>query len=121
MSAACGSSGGTPSAGETKIVTQVSTDTTVEAAAKTCRLPDSVGDGGYSMTIDTEGEEDYSGDTVRNLWCAVRELDVPDYVISRMETTTSLAGIQNADWADLHASWSYHPDNGMSFIVSEDQ
>jgi len=49
----------------------------------------------------------------------LNELDAPDYVLSQVESTNSLMGRQSADWGDLTASWSYHPDNGLQMTITE--
>jgi hypothetical protein len=36
-----------------------------------------------------------------------------------MENTSSLKGVQDADWDGLHAEWSYHPDNGFDVSISK--
>jgi hypothetical protein len=76
-----------------------------------------VGDGGDTLTVQTEGEED-DGITYAQLGCFWKELKVTDAVKSEMEATRALDGRQAGDWGDYHASWSYHPDSGFSMVVT---
>jgi hypothetical protein len=45
--------------------------------------------------------------------CTLEELDGPDSILSKMESTTAMMGRQSDDWDDFEVSWSYHPDNGL--------
>ncbi len=97
----------------------------LEAAAQSCALGEpgvQVGDGGTSMTIDMEGSDDVigSGPSVDQVACILGAVDVPDHVISRMDRTRALDGMQDADWGDYAASWTYHPDNGLDVILTHD-
>lgn len=76
-----------------------------------------LGDGGDTLTVQTEGEE-RDGVAVSSLGCVLDDVGVPSYVRERMAATSSLDGQQEADWVDpdgrsLSASWDYHPDDGM--------
>jgi len=68
---------------------------------------------GSSMFVSGYGDEDVIGMPIDDLVCVITGAGVPQTVIDRMNTTTSLMGIQEASWDDLSASWSYHPDNGL--------
>lgn len=76
-----------------------------------------VGDGGDSLTLQSEGKED-PGITYNELGCFWTELKVTDAIRSEMESTRALDGKQAGDWGDYHASWSYHPDSGFTMIVT---
>jgi hypothetical protein len=82
-----------------------------------------VGDDGTSITFDTEGEEDYSGDTIEGVAAALIMLGTPDHVIARMDQTRALDGTQDATWeydgVDYAAFWNYHPDSGVNLTVYE--
>jgi len=89
----------------------------LEAAYDTCDASGqtegvTLADNGDSIIIDTS----YNIDGVT---CVLNELDAPDYVLSQVESTNSLMGRQSADWGDLTASWSYHPDNGLQMTITE--
>jgi hypothetical protein len=34
-----------------------------------------------------------------------------------MNNTTSLMGVQNAEWENVEVSWSDHPDNGFDVVL----
>lgn len=77
-----------------------------------------IGDGGDSLIFDGPGEEE--SDFARStdyMSCILTEAGVPDYVRSRMGSTTALAGQQSASWEGMEASWSYHPDSGFDLTL----
>lgn len=78
----------------------------------------SVGDKGSSITIDTKGADDTSGASMDDAACILNALSVPDSVISQMDSTRALDGRQSATWADVNASWTYHPDTGVKIILT---
>lgn len=104
--------------------------THLASAAASCGLEDGIRDEGYTVTIDTEGEEEFSGDSYADVVCMVDRTDVPDRVIARIETTRALDGTQDAEWSGTYgakkkpvryaAFWNYHPDTGMNLTISAD-
>ncbi len=65
-----------------------------------------------------EGDEPGTGDLgLGDIVCVLSELDVPDSVITKMDSTTSLDGRQEDEWAGIEASWKYHPDNGLDVVL----
>lgn len=89
-------------------------------ALKTCDVANSayfrLGDHDASLTVQSEGEKKAGADFAK-VACVLRELGVPDSVVTRMDSTRALDGRQSAHWKDLDASWTYHPDNGMNLLV----
>lgn len=79
----------------------------------------SVGDKGTSITIDTKGEDDSNGASFDDAACILTGLEVPDAVISQIDSTRSLDGRQSASWEGVDASWTYHPDSGMKLILTQ--
>jgi hypothetical protein len=94
----------------------------IPAAVEACGLEfssyASVGDGGDSVVLDMEGEEDIFGLGYYDVMCVLGELDLPDSAESLMLSTSALDGRQTADWDNLSASWTYHPDDGLDVIVT---
>lgn len=56
---------------------------------------------------------------IEGLICVMGELETPQAIISAMESTTAMMGVQEATDASLHYRWSYHPDNGIQLVVTE--
>jgi hypothetical protein len=78
----------------------------------------SVGDGGDSISIDGKGAEDYVGGAeMADIACILRELNVTDAVISRLDSTRALDGRQEGNWEGYTASWGYHPDSGLDMVI----
>jgi hypothetical protein len=88
------------------------------ADASTSSVGIEVKDDGHTLTIDTEGE-DTGGASIEALAAVLYALDTPDAVIARMDSTRALDGRQDASWADLTASWTYHPDDGLDVIIED--
>lgn len=84
-----------------------------------CGSPTGVtlGDSGKSLNIDGRGDTDSTGASLSDISCILTALNVPDYVVSKMDATRALDGTLNATWDDYEASWNYHPDNGMSLEI----
>ncbi|GAA1768762.1 hypothetical protein GCM10009747_32200 [Agromyces humatus] len=96
------------------------TPSPINGAVQTCDVEDNawivVGDDGDSVAMQTEGAES-SGADLTDVVCVLTELDVPDSVVTRMDSTRALDGRQTADWDQLAASWGYHPDNGLDLVI----
>lgn len=66
-----------------------------------------------------EGEAAGSGDlSIEDTVCVLSQLDVPDRVVSLMDSTTSLDGRQTETWDEVDASWRYHPDDGLDVLLA---
>ena len=92
----------------------------ITAAVEACEVEDnrwiSIGDKGQSLSMDSFGEESDGADFT-DIFCVLDELDTPDSVIKRINSTRALDGRQSADWDGLSASWGYHPDNGLDIVI----
>lgn len=92
----------------------------IPEAVDACDLASSpyvrIGDRGDTLTLDTKGEES-PGVSINDLACILRELDVPDSVISRISNTRALDGMQEGSWENFTATWNYHPRSGLSLII----
>jgi len=75
----------------------------------------SVGDEGYTLVIDTGSE--YG--PVEGLACVLAGLETSKAVTAQMGNTTSMMGVQEANDGDLHYQFSYHPDNGMNVVITD--
>ncbi|OWU99814.1 hypothetical protein B5D80_28730 [Micromonospora wenchangensis] len=95
--------------GKSKLVLATDKCSVVSADAR-------IGDGGNSLTLDGRGEED-SGLAYTDIVCILNELGAPDHVLSEMDSTRALDGRQSAQWGEIRASWSYHPDQGLDLIL----
>jgi hypothetical protein len=78
----------------------------------------SVLDEGDALSLAGEGEESAGADLLEML-CVLRELEIPDAVVSRMSQTRALDGTQEATWSGIRASWTYHPNSGLNIVLEE--
>lgn len=76
-----------------------------------------IADDGKSMLLDMQGEEDLFGADYSDISCVLNALEVPEIVSSQISITTSLMGVQTADWSGITASWTYHPDLGLDMTL----
>jgi hypothetical protein len=109
-----------PEAGKNQAGATVQLDVTsvLERAALRCDIDGAVGDDGSSLELDMEGEDYGSGElSFTNIACALEELDIPDSVMSKMDSTRSLDGRVTEDWNGIEANWTYHPDDGLDVIL----
>lgn len=73
-------------------------------------------DDGAGLSVSGTGNES-EGASLTEVACVLAELEVPESVLSRIDRTRALDGTQDASWGDLDASWTYHPDSGLSLII----
>ena len=92
----------------------------ISAATETCVVENSpyivVGDEGQSVSMDSVGDES-AGAEYADILCVLNELDVPDSVLNRINSTRALDGRQTAEWDNFTASWGYHPNSGANIII----
>lgn len=96
--------------------------TRLQQAAEECvesTIGVTVGDAGKTMIISGAGAETGEEATIDELACILRAPDVTDAVISQIDQTRALDGRQEADWGSFHASWTYHPDDGVNMVIEE--
>lgn len=89
----------------------------VDACGVTVNKYAIVGDEGRSLQLDSPGADQEFGVSTAQVACVLSALDVPDSVLARMEATRALDGMQQAEWEDFNATWTYHPDDGLDVIV----
>ena len=77
-------------------------------------------DGGAGMSIQGWGDES-DGTDLATVACVLSELGVPESVVVRIDQTRALDGTQTAEWDGIAASWTYHPDVGLSLVMEVEQ
>jgi hypothetical protein len=90
-----------------------------EKAYASCGSPDGVvvSDGGKTLSIDTEGEEDYSGATYTDFNCILNAVETPQFVQEQISATSALMGRQTDEFDGIEVSWSFHPDSGAKLTM----
>lgn len=68
---------------------------------------------GQSLNFNGKGDKDFFGGDFSDLSCIIEDLSAPSTVMDRMLRTTSLMGVQDAEWDGISISWTYHPSNGL--------
>lgn len=91
----------------------------IELASRTCGVTRNVSDNGATITFDTKGEEEVTGDSYEDVDCVLTLLLVPTHVTSKINGTRALDGTLTATWDRFEAFWSYHPDKGMRLTIHE--
>lgn len=94
-------------------------ETKLQAAVRTCGLDKGrVADGGHTLTLDTQGNEDATGDSAASVGCVLTALGVPTSVTAHMDQTRALDGMQTDEWSGVKARWTFHPNVGMTLILT---
>ena len=98
----------------------------VEQAADVCQetlgsaFQADVASDGNSVTVRGAGR-DASGparsNTLNTLGCLLAETDAPAAVVSAIERTRAIDGVQRYDWDGAEASWTYHPEAGFNLTL----
>jgi hypothetical protein len=77
-----------------------------------------IADGGYTLTIDNQGDDDIYGISYDDLTCIEAALHTPAAVVSHIGQTTSMDGRQEESWGRITMAWSYHPDRGLDGVYT---
>jgi hypothetical protein len=102
-------------------------ETPIELAARICGsepvgLDDERGDTyldvedeGHTVTV--SGGDKYSTPPIG--FCLLERLDAPASTTRKVEGTTALMGQLNDQFGDYEVTWSYHPDNGLDMVITD--
>ncbi|WP_155838808.1 hypothetical protein [Arthrobacter castelli] len=92
----------------------------IPEAVESCGVQDTaginVGDGGQSISMQSEGTES-AGAAYVDVACVLMELETTDSVISKIDSTRALDGRMTGQWGEFSASWGYHPDSGLDIVI----
>ncbi|MFM2032994.1 MAG: hypothetical protein RLZZ297_1759 [Chloroflexota bacterium] len=75
-------------------------------------------DNGKTLSIDGDGKED-EGSPIEETACVFFAIPVPSYIISRIDNTRAMDGMQRETFDGFDISWSYHPDDGLDAVIHE--
>lgn len=76
-------------------------------------------DNDTTLMVDVAGLEPGSGDaSVEDVACVLVELRAPRSVLQQMDMIRAIDGMQTANWGDLTAQWTYHPDAGLNLLIT---
>ncbi|MGY1660584.1 hypothetical protein ACI78Q_05095 [Geodermatophilus sp. SYSU D00705] len=75
-----------------------------------------LGDGGDSIIIDTRSK--YT--SVAGVACVLNDLGTPESIVSSIDHTTAMMGSRDAEHDGLTYTWSYHPDNGVNLVITNE-
>lgn len=95
-------------------------ETRFERAHSECGSPDYVEllDEGNGLDIQSEGEEG-AGASFDEVTCVLDVLNTPESITRRIDNTRAMDGTQTASWSGISASWTYHPDDGLSMVLDQ--
>jgi hypothetical protein len=93
----------------------------LRAAYDTCQSRDagntpSLVDEDASIVVDTRSEY---GDPA-GMDSVLSEIGTPESIPAQVGRTTSMMGVQEADHDGFRRSWSYHPDNGVNMVITDE-
>lgn len=89
-----------------------------QKAYDSCGTPSgvSVSDEGTTISVDTMGEEDYSGATYGDLVCIIGAVGTPSYINDGIMSVRAMDGRQTQEFDGIVVSYSYHPNSGMDIV-----
>lgn len=133
--AGCGgaSDASTPTPSATK--SSAPAETMIHQARHSCDLDGGVfspyatlGDADHTITMQGAPEDPewknirkVTGLPAGSITCVLKAVAVPDSVVSQMDATRALDGMQKASWNKFSATWTYHPDHGLKVILTESE
>jgi hypothetical protein len=105
----------------------------IQQGVRLCRLDGDtfsayavLGDAGYTVTMKGKpADPNYvnitkvTGLTGADMACVLKAAAVPDSIVSQIDATRALDGMQRASWDKMSASWTYHPDDGLNMVLTE--
>lgn len=131
--AGCGGAPGASTLSASTVTSSAPAESLIQQAVRSCRLDRStysafviLGDGGYTITLQGEPEDPnwvnitkVTGLSAKDMACVLTAVSVPDSVVSEIDATRALDGMQRGSWNKISASWTYHPDHGLRLILTE--
>lgn len=98
----------------------VAAEVSVRNAAKKCHVKGNLADRGRTISFDTAGEDDNGvGDDIEDIACVLLALRAPSFIVTEIDNTRALDGMQRDHWQKFKASWTYHPDDGLNIVIHE--
>jgi hypothetical protein len=108
----------THNAGSTNPGTLFNTTSPLAETSRTCTAG-ILADDDHTLVVDMAGDDPGTGtETFDGVLCVLDELDAPQSLVSRMESTRALDGMQSATWSSYEVTWTYHPDDGLDLIIT---
>lgn len=59
----------------------------------------------------------YGGATGKDVFCFLKKIGAPETALVKIEQTRALDGTRTDSWDGFEATWTYHPDSGLSLLV----
>lgn len=75
-----------------------------------------IADEGRTIVVDTGSEYGDFAPTD----CVLSELGTPESIRAEIGRTTSMMGVQDGEHDGISYSWSYHPDNGVDMVITDE-
>ncbi|QUW18910.1 hypothetical protein [Agrococcus sp. Marseille-Q4369] len=76
-------------------------------------------DDGESLVIDgAVGRA--PGASTTAIFCVLDELDMSQADQQRIQSTRALDGTMTAEWDGYEATWTYHPDDGLDMVLTQE-
>ncbi|ROS34534.1 hypothetical protein EDF53_3095 [Curtobacterium sp. PhB78] len=82
-------------------------------------------DKGVSLILSTAADDDVDVESdeanILNVMCVLKRVKASAALQDRMLSTRALDGMQEATFRGIHASWTYHPDNGFNLSLEDER
>ncbi|MGP0224071.1 hypothetical protein [Paenarthrobacter sp. NCHU4564] len=131
--AGCSGASGASAIQTSAVTSSASGEPRIQQAYHSCQLDRStysafaiLGDDGHTITLKGEPEDPnwvnitkVTGLSAKQMACVLTAVSVPDSVLSEIDATRALDGMQRSTWNKISASWTYHPDHGLRLVLNE--
>lgn len=77
-------------------------------------------DDGEAMSINTRSIDTGGDAGIDGLVCVFILLDVPERIVTQMDSTTAMMGVRTATDDSFTYEWTYHPDNGLNVLIADE-
>jgi hypothetical protein len=74
----------------------------------------SVSDNGTTLSIDTMGDNDYTGASLADAECLIAAVNTPSYIVDNIYSTNAISGRQHDEFNGIEVNYSYSSANGLS-------
>ena len=89
---------------------------TFQKAVQSCGTSSgvSVSDNGTTLSIDTMGDDDYTGASLADAECLIAAVNTPSYIVDNIYTTNAISGRQHDEFNGIEVNYSYSTSSGLS-------
>lgn len=74
----------------------------------------SLSDNNTTLSIDTMGDNDYTGASLADAECLISAVNTPSYIVDNIYNTNAISGRQHDEFNGIEVNYSFSSANGLS-------